>query len=69
MNTHITISGTADSGARVAGRVVLIGPMGASVHVDGLGARFIARDAVTRVFCRKLGGVIDYDAAVAAFRA
>lgn len=57
----ISISGQADTGAIVSGRVISFGPGGAIVEVMGLGTRFISADRITRVFCKSLGGRITFD--------
>ena len=65
---HITLTGTNTNGMTLAGRVILMGPTGASI-IDATGYQtFIPRDTVTRVFCRALGGRVDYDTALQAIR-
>ena len=64
MRYYITITGTNTNGLTLAGVVESMGPLGAHI-VDATGyATFIPADTVTRVFCRALGGRIDYSTAL-----
>ena len=60
--TIIKANGMTESGARLSGTVVSMGPMSLTVATE-LGTRVMYRDAEPRLFCRALGGVIDWNTA------
>lgn len=58
----IKANGVTESGSRLSGTVISMGPMSLTVATQ-LGTRVMYRDAEPRLFCRALGGVIDWDTA------
>ena len=57
---HVTITGTTESGAQCAGRLISIGPRAAIVEVPTLGRAIMYRDEIDSLFCRALGGRVAY---------